>query len=216
MYSEFQLAYLTVLFMVTTFSVFLSLKKQKEQEFLYIYLIVSCLLDFLMFVLQKNYMSTAKFGFLYNIYILFCALFFLVYFNKNQSKNLKILNRLIFTGFLLVFSVSIFHNFMEINQIVGMSFAFLYILYSLSWFYGKIMDSDQKSILDDARFWVSGGLLFWGVFFILRIIPRYLFSKVDAQFLIFSQSFFFFVNIIFYSLLFVSLLKYKKKQDGYY
>lgn len=211
MYSEFQLAYLFVLFTVTSFSIYLYLNKVKKQEGLYIYLTISFFLDFLMFILQMLYKSTAQFGFLYNIYIFFCAFFFMIYFNRNQSKNLKILNKLIFCCFLLIFFVTIISNFIEINQVIGMSFGFLYIFYSLIWFYGKIMYPDNKSILDDSKFWVSSGLLFWGVFFILRIIPRYLFSKVDGQLLIVSQSFFFCVNIIFYSLLFISLLKYNKK-----
>lgn len=214
MYTQFQLAYLLALFFVTFFSIYLYLKEEKKQELLVVYLSISFLLDFLMFILQIFFTTTAEFGFLYNIYILFSGVFFLIYFNRNQIIKLKKLNTLIFGCFVTTFLVSIFNNFVEVNQIIGLSFAFLYILYSLIWFYGKIMSPDKKSIMDDPKFWVSSGLLFWGVFFILRIIPRYLFNKVDAELLIMSQSFFFWVNIIFYSILFISLLKYKK--DGEY
>lgn len=212
MYAEFQFAYLSVLFFVTVFSVCLVMKKV-QQEYLYIYLTVSFLLDFLMYCFQLCFTSTANFGFLYNIYILFCGVFFLIYFNRDQTKHLKTITTLFFCAFLATFSIYIFNGFVEINQVIGIAFSFLYISYSMIWFYGKIMKPNKESILDDPKFWVSCGLLFWGVFFILRVIPRYLFDKVDEQLLLVSQLFFFIINMVFYSLLFVSLLKYKKKTN---
>lgn len=214
MYAEFQFAYLSVLFLVTAFSLSLVLKGKVQQEYLYIYLMVSFFLDFVMYCFQLFFKSTANFGFLYNIYILFCGVFFLIYLNRNQTKHLKTITTLIFCVFFVIFSFYIFKSFVEINQVIGIAFSFLYIFYSLIWFYGKIMKPDKKSILDDPKFWISSGLLFWGVFFILRIIPRYLFNKVDEQFLIASQLFFFIINMIFYAMFFVSLLKYKKEING--
>jgi drug/metabolite transporter (DMT)-like permease len=114
---------------------------------------------------------------------------------------------------MLIFLFFIFKEYQEVNQIIGISFSLVYILYGLIWFYGKLSHPNEKSIMDDPKFWVSCGFLFWGVFFILRIIPRYLFNEVDHGTLIISQSFFFVINIFFYISFFVSLLKYSKNHD---
>lgn len=214
MYSSLQFIYLTILFLVASFSLFLCFKKgKKHQEFLCFYLGISFLLEFLMYVFQLIFKSSANFGFLYNLYILFCSIFFLGYFNRNQNRNLTKINNAIFSLLLLVYLFFIFKNYQEVNQVIGIAFALVYIFYSLIWFYGKIKYPNLKSITNDPKFWISFALLFWGVFFILRIIPRYLFSKIDAEVLIVSQSFFFIVNCIFYSLFFVSLIKYNKSND---
>ncbi|WP_155845042.1 hypothetical protein [Chryseobacterium daeguense] len=100
------------------------------------------------------------------------------------------------------------------NQVIGISFALIYILYSLIWFYGKIKNPSLEKITNDPKFWIASGLLFWGVFFILRIIPRYFFNKVDGEVLIVSQSFFFIINIFFYLLFLISLIKYSKNNGS--
>lgn len=214
MYSGFQITYLIVLLLVASFSVFLYFKKGgRQQEFLYFYLGTSFLLEFLMLIFQIYVGSSAKFGFLYNIYILLCPLFFLLYFNRNQNSSVIRLNTAVFIIFIIIFLSFIFKNYQEVNQTIGISFSLVYILYSLIWFYEKLKHPNEKVIMDDPKFWVSCGLLFWGVFFILRIIPRYLFNEVDSKVLIVSQSFFFVINILFYISFFVSLLKYSKKYE---
>ncbi len=214
MYTSSQLAYLLVLFLVVSFSFFLYLKKGgRQQDFLCFYLGASFILEFLMLIFQIYFGSSAKFGFLYNIYILFCPLFFLFYFNRNQNSFVIKLNTAVFIIFIIIFLSFIFKNYQEVNQTIGISFSLIYIIYSLIWFYGKLKHPSEKIIMDDPKFWVSCGLLFWGVFFILRIIPRYLFNEVDNKTLIVSQSFFFVINILFYISFFISLLKYKKNYD---
>lgn len=214
MYSIFQLIYLLVLFLVASFSLYLCIKKGgKQQEFLWLYLGISFVLEFVMFIFQIVFGSSSGFGFLYNIYFLFCPLFFMIYFNRKQKQLIVKLNTIVFAVFMLIFLFFIFKEYQEVNQIIGISFSLVFILYSLIWFYGKLSHPNEKSIMDDPKFWVSCGFLFWGVFFILRIIPRYLFNEVDHGTLIISQSFFFVINIFFYISFFVSLLKYSKNHD---
>jgi uncharacterized membrane protein len=215
MYTILQLAYLIVLFLVAAFSILSCIKTGKQQQdFLCIYLGISFCLEFLMFIIQIYFHSSSGFGFLYNLYILFCTLFFLHYFNQRQNVKLVRLNKLIFSVFAVVYMIFIFKNYKEVNQIIGISFSLIYILYSLIWFYGKLTypDPDLKNMMNDAKFWVSTALLFWSVFFILRIIPRYFFSKIDVELLITSQSFFFFINIVFYTMFFIAVIKYNKNR----
>jgi hypothetical protein len=214
MYSGFQITYLIALLLVASFSIFLCIKKGGgKQEFLCFYLGASFILEFLMLIFQIYFGSSAKFGFLYNIYILLCPLFFLFYFNRNQDTFLVKVNTLIFMVFAVIFLSFIFNNYQEVNQTIGISFSLVYILYGLIWFYGKIRYPNEKKMMNDPKFWISCGLLLWGVFFILRIIPRYLFNEVDGEVLIVSQSFFFVINILFYISFFISLLKYNKQYD---
>ncbi len=215
MYTGTQLAYLFVLFLVVSYSVFLWIKNgEKQQEFLCIYLGITFSLEFLMYIFQIYFKSSTDFGFLYNIYILFCAFFFLKYFNKNQDRSLITINTGVFSVFVFVYIFYIFKNYREVNQVIGISFALIYILYSLIWFYGKIKNPSLEKITNDPKFWIASGLLFWGVFFILRIIPRYFFNKVDGEVLIVSQSFFFIINIFFYLLFLISLIKYSKNNGS--
>lgn len=214
MYSTLQLAYSFVLFLVASFSIFMYIKKDgRKQDFLYIYLGVSFCLEFGMFVLQTHFSSTSSFGFLYNAYILFCSFFFLKYYNQGQRRGFIVLNNIIFLLFLIIYTMFLYKSYKEVNQVIGISFSLVYILYSLIWMYGKLKYPDFKSITADPKFWISCALLFWGVFFLLRIIPRYLFNQMDVQVLIISQSFFFVINIFFYFLFFIGLIKYLKKYE---
>ncbi len=216
MYSDFQLAYLIILFLVASFSLILCIRNgKKQQEFLCLYLGLTFILEFLMYIVQIYFKTTANFGFLYNAYILFCTLFFLIYFNRGQDVVLVKINNVIFFLFLIIYLGFILKNYKEVNQTIGIAFSLVYILYSLIWFYGKLKRPNTRSIMQDPKFWISCGLLFWGVFFVLRIIPRYVFDKIDDKVLIASQSFFFIVNIIFYSLFFISLSKYTKKHNDF-
>ncbi len=211
MYSSFQIAYIIVLFFVASFSIFLYLKiGGRQQDFLCFYLGTSFILEFLMFIFQIYFGSSIQFGFLYNLYILFCSLFFLFYFNRNQNLLLVKVNTFIFTIFAVIFLTFILKSYKEVNQIIAISFSLMYIIYSLTWLYGKIKYPNEIFIIDEPKFWISSGLLFWGVFFILRVIPRYMFDQFDNKILIVSQSFFFVINILFYISSFISLLKYSK------
>lgn len=211
MYSGFQLTYMIILFLVAFFSIFLCVKNgRKQQEFICFYLIITFCLEFLMYIFQIYFNSSTNFGLFYNIYILFCALFFLNYFNKKQVRELMKINNVVFGIFGVFYIYYIFKNYKEVNQVIGICFALLYILYGLFWLYGKLKYPNLIAIWDEPRFWISCGFLFWGVFFILRVIPRYLLYKINNEGLIIFQSIFFTINIIFYLFFFVSLIKYNR------
>lgn len=211
MYSNFQLVYMIILFLVASFSIFLCIKNgRKQQEFICFYLGITFCLEFLMYIFQICFKSSTNFGFLYNIYILLCTLFFLNYYNRKQVRELIKMNNVVFGIFIVFYIYYIFKNYKEVNQVIGICFALLYILYSLFWFYGKLKYPDLIGIWDEPKFWISCGLLFWGVFFILRIIQRYLLNEINNEGLIVFQSIFFIVNMLFYLLFFVSLIKYNK------
>lgn len=211
MYVILQHIYLLVLFLVAFYSLYLRLIKGKQQDFLSVYLGITLFVEILMYVIYEFFNDNSNFGFLYNGYIFFCAYFFLKYFNRNQKIEFVRLNNINFSIFVIVYAVFILKNYQEVNQIIGISFSMIYIIYSLIWFYGKLKYPDSNTITDDSKFWISTALLFWSVFFILRIIPRYLFSKIDDDLLLTSQSFFFIINSVFYLLLFVSIMKYSKR-----
>lgn len=212
MYSSFQLAYMIVLFLVACFSILLCIKNGKrQQDFLCVYLVITFCLEFSMYVFQIYFKSSSDFEILYNAYCLFCAIFFLKYFNRGQERGLVRLNIIIFCIFCILYALFIVENYWKINQGVAIIFALIYILYGLIWFYGKLMNPNLIKIWNEPKFWISSAFLFWGVFFILRVIPRYLFDRVDDQVLIISQSLFFTINTLFYLFFLVSLIKYDKK-----
>lgn len=214
MYLALPFIYLSILFLVAFFSILLLMKRGgKQQDFLCLYLCISFSLECLMFLIQRFFNDNSTFGFLYNIYILFCSFFFLKYFNREQKREFTLFSNIIFLSFFILYIIFFYKSYKEVNQAIGISFALVYIIYSLLYFYGKIKYPDSKSITSDPKFWVSCALLFWGVFFLLRIIPRYLFDKMDEQVLIISQSFFLVINILFYSFFFISLIKYSKKYE---
>ncbi|KQT21925.1 hypothetical protein ASG31_00855 [Chryseobacterium sp. Leaf404] len=205
---------MSFLFFTAVYSLYLGLQKTfKQQNFLAVYLCVSFLVEifvYLKVMLNPSYED----GVIYQSYIIFSTAFMFLYLVNNKIPNLRILGITSFVIFLLCSSFFFYKSPYQISQSMGVTFSLCYIFLSLVWLFGKLRTPGRENILKNPKFWVASGLMFWGVFFILRIIPRRLFKDLDDDLLILSQSFFNIINIFFYLLFFIALLKYKNRENG--
>ncbi|WP_157859408.1 hypothetical protein [Chryseobacterium angstadtii] len=126
-------------------------------------------------------------------------------------------SRFIFLGLfcLALACTAIFTNFLkfEYDYRIGIVLALFYICSALFWMGYRIINVDNRKITAHPRFWISVGLILWSSFFILRSIPMYLFEKIDEEFQKMLRNVFYIVNIVFYILFFIALLKSKNTPD---
>lgn len=186
-----------------------------SQNYLFVYLLFTFLIEILSkIILLIN--PKSEFSLQYDVYCIFCILFFWFYYSKSFQKNLRKKVNLLSSS--LIISILLFSVFLK------QSFSFLlmtalpifYILFSMFWFLQKITLTCEDKITDDPIFWISSALLLWSCFFIFRVIPRNLLNIEDREFLILLRGFLYVVNCIMYILFFKALIKYEtiaKKTD---
>ncbi|MDQ0784332.1 hypothetical protein QF044_004186 [Chryseobacterium sp. W4I1] len=197
------------------YSIFLGgIRKNAVQKYLFIYLLITNVTE-LLSLLGKSYFNLSTNGIIYNFYSLFCLCFFYSFYAGSFIGKSKY----IFLGlFCLALSYTLlFTNFFkfEYDYKIGIVLSLFYICAPLFWMAYRIINVDRRRITDHPKFWISVGLIFWSSFFIFRSIPMYLFEKVDEEFQRMLRGIFYIVNIIFYILVFISLLKSIKKPDEY-
>lgn len=180
------------------------------QNYLFVYLLITCINEWVSFI-RNCINSNVKVGLQYNLYFIFCILFFSFYFNRNFAniiKKISSISTIISVGFLIIYT-----NFFDedFDKNIGIAVTLFYIINSLLWFYQKISFFDEHKITDDPVFWISVALLMWSCFFIFRVTPMFFFAKHDNEFLQFLKIGQNVINIGMYSMFYISLIKYEKK-----
>lgn len=189
------------------YSIFLGgIHKNAVQKYLFIYLLITNAIE-LLSLIGRSYLDLSTNGILYNCYSLFCLCFFYFFYAGSFAKK----GKYFFLGFfcLALTCIAVFTNFLkfEYDYRIGIVLAMFYICSALIWMAYRIVNVDSRKITAHPKFWISVGLILWSSFFILRSIPMYLFEKIDEDFQRMLRSIFYIVNIVFYILVFVALLK---------
>lgn len=179
------------------------------QNYLFVYLLVTFLVELgsriILLINPKSELSIQ-----YDIYCVFCILFFWFYYNLSFQKNLRKKVNLL-SGFLLISIIPIsFFLKQTLSFVLMTALPIFYILYSMLWFLQKITLTSEDKITDDPNFWISTALLLWSCFFIFRVIPRDLLNIEDKEFLILLREFLYGINCIMYLLFFKGLIKYER------
>ncbi len=188
------------------FSVYLIIKRKKRLQFhFYIYISVVCIVDILFNKVRKDHLINSNYIFF--LFIVISYLYFYYFFRENFSE--KIYKRIwmwIFLIFLLVTIVfQIPNSFVQFSPVTIALLPLFYIFGSMGWFTHILTQRIEGLIFDKMAFWISSGLLIWGVFFLFRGLPMYYFNKTDPHFLDGISKVFTMINIITYSLFFRSL-----------
>lgn len=179
------------------------------QNYLFLYLFITFFnesVSFIINIIDPN----LKVGLQYNLYFIFCILYFSIYFFKLFSGILKILLVMTALGSLAYIFMNTNFSGDEFDNKIGITITLFYIMISLLWFYHKISFFDQRKITDDPVFWVSTALLMWSCFFLFRVTPMFYFAKEDKEFLEFLKAGQNFINIGMYAMFYISLIQYKK------
>lgn len=203
-----QLLYLICLLITTSKALVLSLKSSlRAQNYLVFYLVITLSLE--VFGLVKTYLNQMDYAIYFNLYAIFCIVFFGFYFSKVFLGTLKKI-ALVVACILLLY---IFFYVDFLNQqfvtILGILLALFYIFNAIVWFYQKLKLPVEGKITNDPNFWIATGLLLWSTYIIFRFTPMYLFEKEDLFFLGILRKINSVVNIIMYSLFFIALVKYE-------
>lgn len=184
------------------------------QNFLGLYIIVTAVLEIYCLIAFKVDNDIAV-GFLYNIYCLFCIIFFWYYYQRVYTKKLiHVSNVILVLSLIFYFFFTTFYN-RHFDIKIGILISFYYVFYSLLWFYHKISNIKEMKITDDPYFWVSSALLMWSCFFIFRSIPMFFFNTEDKQFLQILKTIMNLVNILMYIMFYVAILKIKRNIQKY-
>jgi len=181
------------------------------QNYLFIYLLITFINECVSFI--RNIINpNVKVGLQYNLYFIFCILFFSFYFLKlfsGTAKRILLVTAISSLGYILIQT-----NFSgeDFDHKIGITITLFYIAISLLWFYYKISFFNERKITDDPTFWISTALLMWSCFFLFRVTPMFYFAKEDREFLNFLKLGQNFINMGMYVMFYISLIKYKKNQ----
>ncbi|WP_394665585.1 hypothetical protein [uncultured Chryseobacterium sp.] len=201
-----------IVLIITTIRSIIILKKKKNKNNLYIYLIVTFLVEVLAIVLQEV-LNVENTDFIYKIYGIFHIIFFGYYYMKEFPLNMQIFTKIVmFLSLIIIFFFSkLFSNVLDDRMITVIGF--FGVTLSFEWLFVKLNSPDEKKIYEDTYFWITTGLLFWSGFFILRQLPRFFFIEKDGGFSQIMRTFFYLVNIVTYSLYYISFKFYGKDNE---
>lgn len=203
-----QLLYIFCLFLTASKAVVLGMKYSfRIQNYLAFYLIITLVLE--VYGLVKTYLHQQDYAIYFNLYAIFCIVFFSLYFSKAfivLFKNIMIL----ISCFLLVY-IFIYIEYLssQFLSLLGILVALFYIFNAILWFYQKLKLPVEGKITNDPNFWIATALLLWSTYIIFRFTPMYLFEKEDLFFLGILRKISSVVNIIMYSLFYIALVKYE-------
>lgn len=204
--------YLLVLLLTSVFGVFVSFKNGwKNQQYLAVFVVLSCLLESFLTTVYAND-EKIDLSFLYKYYLFISVLFFYYYFKSDKEKLVvKVANCALFF-FCSVFAYSVYMNFFYINSYLIAAYSTTVIVFALLWFYTKLQNPSVESIWDDPKYFIAIGSLVLSVFYVLRMIPRYLFFQYDNQLLEISSNLFLCIATFYYLLFFIAEYKYLKRK----
>lgn len=123
-------------------------------------------------LIHLEILNRRAYDFLNVFYILF---FYIYFFSTSINKYFSI----IFCSLILFCSVFL----IDIRNTIVLFQAFLYILFTMIWFYKQIENVDEIRIYKKMNFWVCVSLLLWSTVYIFRILPAYFFLVEDSSFL---------------------------------
>ncbi len=158
--------------------------------------------------IQSNFLAESQV--LYNFLCFFQIIFFGFYYWQLVPKKYKKSIIYLTSVFLVLMLISYDFKDSSFQNELGILTCFYLLIISFYWYYIKINSFSTQSILLDPAFWITSGQLFWCIFFIFRITPRYFFQETDKNFLNLLNTIFICVVIVEYALFFVSLTVYQK------
>lgn len=197
--------YFILLFATAIKSLHLILNKNNQNSYLFIYLCVvlsqECFLKYQSFFQNYNYF------YLYNLFDIFSIIFFtFFYFSHTRYKLITGIGVTALVCY-SYFSNNIFISYFDNGGIIS---AICLLLFSLLDYTFILKNRTIIKITSIPFFWVSTALLLWSVFFLFRLIPRFLFQNIDHNFMEILRSFFQLINVITYALFFIALTKFEK------
>jgi hypothetical protein len=183
----------------------------KNQHFLFGYLLVTLGVE-LNNRIHLLWFPNVNISWVYKYYILFCILFFGVYYWKIFINKYKYIGLIITIVVLFFFAVFFQATNQIFNYELGVVIAVFYILLALLWFFYSLNHNLNQKITENPHFWISCALLLWACFFIYRIYPAQYLVEKDPSFHTVLKDVNYIVATIMYALMGIGLLKFNKQK----
>lgn len=180
------------------------------QNYLFVYFLITFMNEWLSFT-RDQCNPDVKVGLQYNLYFIFCIVFFYFYYSllfKGIIKKIALLSTVLSLGYIF-FCTHFLEN--DFDKRIGITITLFYIMNAMLWFYQKISFFDEHKITNDHVFWISTALLMWSCFFIFRVTPMFFFAENDNEFLQFLKVGQNIINIMMYSMFYMALIKYERQ-----
>jgi len=182
------------------------------QNYLFVYFLTTFMNEWLSFT-RDQCNPDVKVGLQYNLYFIFCIVFFYFYYSllfKGIIKKIALLSTVLSLGYIF-FCTHFLEN--DFDKRIGITITLFYIMNAMLWFYQKISFFDEHKITNDPVFWISTALLMWSCFFIFRVTPMFFFAQNDNEFLQFLKVGQNIINIVMYSMFYIALIKYERQSN---
>lgn len=184
----------------------------KKQHYLFLYLGLAFFVELILY-LCSIFLPDLKLDFVYHYFTLLAVAYFTFVYRSDTKGFYRKIYLMVFFLFLGIAFSQIFSGSNNLSQVVAFSFAFVHIIFALTRFAFEILNASEESIHKKPLFWVSTAILFWSIFFLLRIAPRFVFSKTDAEFHTISKLIFGAANIVTYVLFMGSFFVINSKKS---
>lgn len=208
----FSIIYDITLFIILGISLFLRTQHSIiKHSWLWLYLLVTFGVEFSSRITILVF-SDKSIDWIYNIYILFCILFFGFSYSRLFIKIYRSITVLLTIVAFIVFFSTIKDSLLVFNPNLGLLISVFYIIISLVWYFYSLNHSINAKITDNLYFWISTALILWGSFYIFRNYPaQYLYEK-DPSFHTVLKNINYIVATIMYILMGIGLLKFYKQK----
>jgi hypothetical protein len=208
----FSVVYDITLITVFGLSLFLRTQHQSIQySWLCLYLLVTFCVE-LSSRIVNLYFNHLRIDWLYNVYILFCILFFGIYYSGLFIKVYRYITLIVTLCSLIIFFLISDYSFAIYDPNLGLLISFFYVILSLIWYFHSLNYGFDTKITENPYFWISTALVIWGSFYIFRNYPaQYLYEK-DPSFHTVLKNINYIVATIMYGLMGIGLLKFKKQK----
>jgi len=212
---DLKTVYYLVLFFSFCYALIFGIQKGlKRQNYIFVYLLITFLVDFVLQIKIILYNLSSFNGAYYKAYAIFCIIFFcwFYYYSLSVKQRRFLLATTAFAVFYSLYIIDFRNNVVEPG--LGIILSFHYIFISLNWFYYKIQKAEEKKLVDYPYFWISSGLLIWGGFFLFRIIPAKYFFENDPEFNYILKTINFIISTIMYCLFSMAIFKFRQHESA--
>lgn len=208
----FSLIYDIVLVSISGISLVLAVRYgMKKQYFLCLYLLVTFgfELNSKINLLRFPVINT---DWLYKSYILFCIVFFGIYYSRIFPKTYRNVAVILTLVALIAFVCIVDYSVRIFEPDLGILISVFYILLSLIWYFYALHHNLNQKITESPHFWISSALLLWGSFYIFRIYPAKYLHENAPSFHTTLKNINYLVATVMYVLMGIGLLKFNRQK----
>ena len=205
------LSYIVVIFpLLPTTLFFIKRVIGLETLSLFIYVFISSIADIIGLYLINDYENRITFQYFFTIFeiLVISIMYFTIVTNVYFKLSIKLLALLfvVFNILYLLFSKSFLKTYYYFEPIE----AFLIVIYSISYLYEKIKNSDVLNVSENYFFWINSAfLMHFGSTFILALFTPF-FDTADTYNMNILGLYYYLISILFQTILTIGVWKIKR------